>query len=60
MSWVEISVGEPGLTFRASPYAKCQRCRLRRPDVETVEYEGELIPLTDRDRQVLGIGVSPP
>jgi hypothetical protein len=28
---------------------------LRRPDVETVAVDGEMVPLTKRDRAVLGV-----
>ncbi len=55
MSAVEIQAGASQLTFRKSPFLKCQRSRLRRADVEPVQVNGELIPLTKRDRQVLGV-----
>ncbi|RYG44159.1 hypothetical protein EON79_15485, partial [bacterium] len=52
VSWVEE--GE-SLGFRRSPYEKCARSRIRRPDVEEVEIDGERVPLTARDRAVLGV-----
>jgi isoleucyl-tRNA synthetase len=55
MSWVELEVGEPELKFRQTEYLKCQRSRVRRPDVSPVEYEGETILLSARDREVLGV-----
>lgn len=55
VSWVELSEGEPAVAFRRSDYLKCERSRLRRPDVTLVEIEGEQVPLTARDRAVLGV-----
>jgi isoleucyl-tRNA synthetase len=55
MSWVELEEGEPSVTFRKSEFLKCERSRLRRPDVETVVVDGAEIPLTRRDRAVLGV-----
>ncbi len=55
VSWVEIEEGEPGIEFRKSEYPECKRSRLRRPDVEVVEIDGEPIALTARDRRVLGV-----
>lgn len=49
MSWVELSEGEPFYAFRASEYPKCERSRLRRPDVEL--HEGFM--LTERDRRAV-------
>ncbi len=49
MSWVELSVGEWSVSFSESPFTKCERSRLRRPNVEDVRG----IPLTARDRKVL-------
>ena len=54
MSAVELQDGEQGLNFRKSPYLKCSRSRLRRLDVELVSIGGEEIPLTARDRRVMG------
>jgi isoleucyl-tRNA synthetase len=51
MSAVELSEGPSSVGFRKSEYLKCERCRLRRPDVDMVEG----VPLSKRDRQVLGI-----
>jgi isoleucyl-tRNA synthetase len=55
MSWMELKGGPPSLTFERSPYLKCQRSRLRRPDVELVHLNGEEVPLTARDRRVLAL-----
>ncbi|MBX3120442.1 MAG: isoleucine--tRNA ligase [Fimbriimonadaceae bacterium] len=49
MSWVELSHGTPTVSFSESPFRKCERSRLRRPDVE--DFNGT--PLTARDRKVL-------
>jgi isoleucyl-tRNA synthetase len=37
VSWVELQEGEASLSFRASEFQKCDRCRLRRPDVRQRE-----------------------
>ncbi|HWD41565.1 MAG TPA: isoleucine--tRNA ligase [Fimbriimonas sp.] len=55
LSWVELREGPSSIQFAKSPYLKCQRSRLRRPDVEIVNVDGEEIPLTARDRRVLGL-----
>lgn len=55
LSWVELAEGEPQITFRRSEYLKCERSRLRRPDVALVTIEGEQVALTERDRTVLGV-----
>ncbi|MCG9894902.1 MAG: class I tRNA ligase family protein, partial [Fimbriimonadaceae bacterium] len=46
-----------GLTaaFRLSDLPKCDRSRLRRADVQSVEIDGETYHLTDRDRRALGV-----
>jgi isoleucyl-tRNA synthetase len=51
MSAVELAEGERSISFRASEYLKCERSRLRRPDVSLVDG----IPLSARDRRVLGL-----
>jgi len=51
LSWIELSEGEPSIEFIPSPYLKCERSRLRRPDVR----ESDGILLTDRDRRALGV-----
>lgn len=51
MSWVEIAEGETAFAFAQSPYPKCERSRLRRPDV--LEVNGHF--LTARDRRALGL-----
>jgi isoleucyl-tRNA synthetase len=52
VSWIELSVGEDEqYSFEPSPYLKCERSRLRRPDVEMVGG----IPLSKRDRTVLSL-----
>jgi isoleucyl-tRNA synthetase len=55
LSGVELSEGETGYSFKASPYEKCERSRLRRADVSQVEHDGEKIWLTERDRRALGL-----
>lgn len=52
ISWVEMEVSEEEIfEFQESPYLKCERSRLRRPDVELVND----VPLSLRDRTVLGL-----
>lgn len=55
VSGVTLHEGPTVVSFAPSPYLKCVRSRLRRPDVEPVTYEGEEILLTARDRRVLGV-----
>ncbi|MEO7453963.1 MAG: isoleucine--tRNA ligase [Fimbriimonadales bacterium] len=51
VSWVETSQSEATkFSFEKSPYLRCERSRLRRPDVEEVNG----VPLTKRDRRVIG------
>jgi isoleucyl-tRNA synthetase len=50
-SWVEVDDRGEGVSFRESPYLKCERCRLRRPDVEMIGG----VALSARDRRVLGL-----
>jgi len=51
VSWVELVDGdETRFEFLESPFLRCDRSRLRRPDVQEVNG----IPLTERDRRVLG------
>lgn len=50
-SAVELASGEEAVEFQRSPYLKCERSRLRRPDVELVNG----VPLSARDRKVLGL-----
>ena len=54
VSGVTLDVGEE-IAFSTSPYEKCVRSRLRRPDVAPAEVEGETLLLTARDRRVLGL-----
>jgi isoleucyl-tRNA synthetase len=49
VSWIELVSGDAPISFAASPYNKCERSRLRRPDV--TETGGVL--LTARDQKVL-------
>jgi isoleucyl-tRNA synthetase len=56
VSAVELVEGDDAPVFARSPYAKCDRSRLRRPDVEPVEIDGETFHLSARDRRVLGVG----
>jgi isoleucyl-tRNA synthetase len=55
MSGVELTVGEESISFRKSDYEKCERSRLRRPDVLKVTVEGDEHWLTERDRRAVGI-----
>ncbi len=56
MSDVEVQPGEEQkVTFRKSAYCKCERSRLRRVDVQTVSWHGKQVPLSARDRKVLGV-----
>lgn len=51
LSWVEVREGPAdAVSFEKSPYLKCERSRIRRPDVEMVDG----VPLSRRDREVLG------
>lgn len=50
LSWITVEEGEDRVEFAPSPYPKCERSRLRRPDVEQVNG----VWLSKRDRQVLG------
>ncbi len=49
MSWVHLEDGPAAIAFEPSPYPKCDRSRIRRPDV--AEAFGAM--LTARDRKVL-------
>jgi isoleucyl-tRNA synthetase len=55
LSWVELSEGQTNYAFKPSPYEKCERSRVRRPDVEQVEWNGEKVWLSARDRRALGL-----
>lgn len=55
MARVSTRVDKPSVTFRASPWPKCERSRLRREDVAKVVIEGEEFALTARDRRALGV-----
>jgi isoleucyl-tRNA synthetase len=55
VSWVSVEVGADAISFAPSPYAECQRSRLRRPDVAEATWEGATIMLSARDRMVLGV-----
>ena len=55
VSWVELSVGDPDVTFTLTPYAECIRSRVRRPDVNEVEVDGEKVFLSKRDREAIGV-----
>jgi len=50
-----LSEGPREVSFRKSEYEKCERSRLRRPDVEKVTIEGEDHFLTARDRRALDL-----
>ena len=51
LSWIDLVDGSGEPTFQPSPYPRCERSRLRRPDV--TEVEGML--LTKRDQRALGL-----
>lgn len=52
MSWVVLETGEPTTPrFEPSPYAECERSRVRRPDVQVVGEHA----LSARDRRALGL-----
>lgn len=55
MSWVELSEGPFAFAFDPSPYEKCERSRIRRPDVQATEIHGETILLSARDRRAIGV-----
>ncbi|MEA2552162.1 MAG: isoleucyl-tRNA synthetase [Fimbriimonadaceae bacterium] len=57
MSSVELREGPSGVQFKPSEYLKCERSRLRRPDVELVAVPGadQPVPLTARDRRAIGL-----
>lgn len=55
VSWVDLTLGEPAISFAPSSYPECARSRLRRPDVTSISIEREEFLLSDRDRQVLGV-----
>lgn len=55
MSEVEVTKGEFAVEFELSPYAECARSRLLRADCREVQYQGEAVVLSKRDRVVLGI-----
>lgn len=52
---VTVNEGDLGTSFEPSNFVKCERSRIRRPDVAMVEWNGEKIPLSARDRRALGI-----
>ena len=54
VSWVELVEGDDSIDFRPSTFAKCERSRLRRPDVVEVEFQGEKVMMTPRDRRAVG------
>jgi isoleucyl-tRNA synthetase len=51
MSWVNLSEGPRSITFKQSEFLKCERSRLRRPDVVVVDG----VPLSARDRRALAL-----
>lgn len=51
VSEVRLLQGESAVSFEQSSYLKCERSRLRRPDVELVDG----VALSARDRKVLGL-----
>lgn len=55
MSWVTVEVGQPSVAFAKSEYPKCDRSRIRRPDVQEVTWNGATVRLSARDRRALGL-----
>ncbi len=55
MAAVEIKEGDFSAEFQKSDFAKCDRSRLRRADVEEVQLDGQPLNLSERDRRVLGV-----
>ncbi|MBS1701747.1 MAG: isoleucine--tRNA ligase [Armatimonadetes bacterium] len=53
-SWVELYTGDSEVRFERTPYHECVRSRVRRPDVEEVEVDGEKVYLSRRDREAVG------
>jgi isoleucyl-tRNA synthetase len=51
----EIESETIAVRFEPSTLPKCDRSRVRRPDVATVEYQGEQVQLSARDRRALGL-----
>lgn len=52
ISWMEFETAqEEKFLFEQSPFLKCERSRIRRPDVEMING----IPLSKRDREVLNL-----
>ncbi len=49
VSWITLEEGEIAVSYAPSTYAKCERSRLRRPDVEEVNG----VSLSTRDQKVL-------
>ena len=54
-SWVSLSEGDTAYTFEQSGYEKCERSRVRRPDVAAVELDGQTVMLSERDRRAIGV-----
>jgi isoleucyl-tRNA synthetase len=48
-------LSQPIIELSKSTYEKCERSRIRRADVEPVQWNGSLVPLSARDRRALGI-----
>ncbi len=55
VSWVNLIEGESAVSFARSEFEKCERSRLRRPDVQKVTFAGEEVALSARDRRALGL-----
>jgi isoleucyl-tRNA synthetase len=52
---VEVIEGEPQIRFSRSTFEKCERSRVRRADVVPTQWNGEVVPLSARDRRALGV-----
>jgi len=49
VSWITLAEGKPIVEFAESPYPRCERSRVRRPDVKEVSG----VMLSTRDEAVL-------
>lgn len=56
MANVRSYAGSPSkVMLTPSRYLECARSRVRRPDVELVDIDGQTVPLSARDRRALGL-----
>ena len=52
---IELREGSKKVELTRSSFEKCERSRVRRADVEPTQWNGEVVPLSARDRRALGI-----